>query len=243
VRFARRFWVRYLRHRITDPLHQNRIRTLWFLPGYWRLLVLPGGPAMFAKFLRIDWRVLHAHRPGEIAHVVRALSRYRGGAMVEAGCWNGGSTAKFSLACARYGHALHVYDSFQGVEAVDEGGYDFAGEYAAALPDVQKTVERYGEASACSFHPGWFAETMPELVPERVNVVFIDCDRAKGTREVLDAVLPRLDGLAFSQDYAIRSVRNLLDDPRFQAERRIEVVPLSEKLALIKPVRTECNDA
>ena len=67
--------------------------------------------------------------------------------MVEAGCWQGGSTAKFSIICRIMGFPLYVYDSFQGVEPTDQEGWDFSGEYAASLPTVEANLRRYGEAA------------------------------------------------------------------------------------------------
>lgn len=100
--------MRLLRDRLS-PIAAHRLRMLWFLPGYWRLLP---NVRLIADFMRIDWTVLHSHRPVEISYVVRAIHDHPG-TVVDAGCWNGGSTAKFSLACALYGSELHVYDSFQ----------------------------------------------------------------------------------------------------------------------------------
>src|SRR5205814_2011900 len=65
-------------------------------------------------------------------------------------------------------------------------------------------------------HKGWFAATLARSpVSDVVRVVFIDCDSAKGTQEVLLGVVPSLagDGVVFSQDFHIAPVRELLLDP------------------------------
>ena len=51
---------------------------------------------------------------------------------------------------------------------------------------------------------------------QKEEVVFIDCDSAKGTLEVLRGVVPSLarDGVVFSQDFHIAPVRELLLDRR-----------------------------
>ena len=67
----------------------------------------------------------------------------------------------------------------------------------------------------CKFYKGWFAETLAtNPVNKPIRMVFIDCDLAKGTFEVLKGVVPNLvkDGSIYSQDYHIRSVRELLND-------------------------------
>jgi len=171
----------------------------------------------------IDLNVLHAHWPCEIAAVCKALAQRRARSdevMVEAGCWQGGSSAKFSIVCKLLGYKLHIYDSFEGVEQMtaDEvkKSYDFSGQYAATETTVRSNLLRFGEADVCVLHRGWFAETLAaHAVSYPVRVVFIDCDLAKGTREVLNGVMPHLvdDGWIFSQDFAIKVVREVLTDP------------------------------
>ena len=72
-------------------------------------------------------------------------------------------------------------------------------------------------AGADPFHQGWFSDTLarkPLIGP--VRVVYIDCDVAKGTSEVLTGVVAQLvpDARVFSQDFRIEPVRALLQDPR-----------------------------
>jgi O-methyltransferase len=138
--------------------------------------------------------------------------------MIEAGCWQGGSTAKWSLACRLLGYGLHIYDSFEGVEARTdvEGQHDFTGEYAAPLETVRQNLVRHGNLSPCTFHKGWFVDTMqPGSVPGPVRLVYIDCDLVKGTKEVLAGVVPVLsdDGVVASQDGQIRAVAEFLARP------------------------------
>jgi O-methyltransferase len=198
----------------------RRIRLTW---GYRSLLLLTRLPFKqrldtIARFIRVDFGVPLAHRPAEIAHVCKALAARPAAAsevMVEAGCWQGGSSAKFSTVCKQMGYRLYVYDSFQGVEATDQEGHDFTGEYAAELEAVKDNINRFGELDVCRFFPGWFADTIvAHPVRDPVRAVYIDCDLAKGTIEVLEGVLPALadDGIIFSQDYHIPAVRKVLED-------------------------------
>jgi O-methyltransferase len=140
--------------------------------------------------------------------------------MIEAGCWQGGSSAKWSILCKRLGYQLHIFDSFEGVEPLTPeakaSSYDFSGEYAATEGLLRSNLARYGEASVCSVHKGWFAETLAlRPVQSPVRVVYIDCDLAKGTDEVLRGVVSRLveDGWLFSQDFHIPAVQTLLCSP------------------------------
>ena len=176
--------------------------------------------ALLARLIRIDINMTLGHQPSEIAVIAEALFERKaepGEIMVEAGCWQGGSSAKFSVMCMMQGYRLHVYDSFEGVEAVPEDGWDFSGMYAADQRSVARNISRYGELEVCDLFRGWFADTLAAKPVDscKIRAVYIDCDLAKGTYEVLQGVLPALapDGLIFSQDYHIDPVRKLLHDP------------------------------
>jgi O-methyltransferase len=217
---------------VDDPLKRHRLKMLWFIPGYWRLIAGRSQLSfaqrfkLFARFTRIDWNILHAHTPYEITCIVLTLARaqnHHGNAFVEAGCWNGGSSAKLSLLCEVLGLELHVYDSFQGVEPVPRipGEWDFAGEYASPERTVRENMTRFGAENVVSYWPGWFAETLAKSsVKLPVSAAYIDCDLAKGTYEALLGIVPSLapNGVIFSQDFHIGSVRALLLDPETWAQ-------------------------
>jgi Macrocin-O-methyltransferase (TylF) len=98
-----------------------------------------------------------------------------------------------------------------------KGSYDFSGEYAASEALVRENLAQYGELEVCELHKGWFENTIGlRPVTRPVRVVYIDCDLAKGTFEVLTGSLPGLaaDGRVFSQDAHIRQVQELLEDPK-----------------------------
>jgi O-methyltransferase len=210
---------------VNTPLIRQRLKLIWFAGGYWPILA-SGSPLslaqrtmLIARFLRIDWNVLHGHTPFEIASIVVVLSNSRpkrGGIFVEAGCWHGGSSAKFSFLCELMGLELHVYDSFQGVEDVSRvaGEWEYSGQYASPEETVRENLNKFGSKAPLSLYPGWFAETLAKTPPKGpVACAYIDCDIAKGTYEVLAGVLPSLASGAtvFSQDYHIAPVTALLD--------------------------------
>jgi O-methyltransferase len=209
---------RCIRPHIGRELNRQRFKLLYDTWAYWKLLRLPAlgiheRVRIVARMLAIDWNILHAHKPCEITAIIIELTQRRaveGEAVIEAGCWNGGSTAKLSIACKLFGYRLHVYDSFQGVR---EWGFAYSAQQAA----VAENLRRYGEPSVCTLHPGWFSETLLNRpLPFPVRLTYIDCDVAAGTREVLSAVLPSLakHGAVYTQDYHIASVRELLHEPR-----------------------------
>ena len=171
------------------------------------------------RFLRIDFHIPAGHWPYELARVCKEVASrpaHPGEVIVEAGCWEGCSSAKLSIFCQLLGYRLYIYDSFQGVEPTSQEGHDFSGEYAATEDVVRRNLARFGELPACHLFPGWFSQTLATRpVPAPIRVAYIDCDLAKGTYEVLRGILPSLctDGVVYSQDYHIPAVRRLLEDP------------------------------
>ena len=70
------------------------------------------------KFYLTSFAVESPHAQYEIISFVNAvlgLSPELEGCIVEAGCFKGGSTAKFSLVAEKLGRPLIVFDSFQGL--------------------------------------------------------------------------------------------------------------------------------
>jgi O-methyltransferase len=221
--------VRWLRPFLPRWIDQQRVKLLaWDIWGYRRLTFLSAIPirqrlCLLRRFLWIDWNVPHGHKPCEIAEVCRALAERRGAqgeVIVEAGCWQGGSSAKFSILCKMFGYELWIYDSFQGVEPMmakdKEHSHDYSGEYAAPESLLRSNLETYGEPDVCSIYAGWFAETLAAgPIARPVRLAYLDCDLAKGTREALIGIVPALveDGWILSQDFHIRPVRALLEAP------------------------------
>jgi len=179
---------------------------------------------LIGRFLKIDWNVMHAHRPMEITIICRTISEHgqagKDEIFIEAGCWKGGSSAKFSIICKIFGYKLHIYDSFEGIEEMSpdqiDGATDYSGMFSETKELVEYNLRTYGEASVCSLHKGWFIKTLASKpVRKPIMVVYIDCDFPKGTEEVLKGTLLSLlpDGVIFSQDYFIKPVRRLLHNP------------------------------
>jgi hypothetical protein len=211
---------------VRERIHQQRLKLVcWDGWGYWQLLAIRQLTVrqrlyLLRRFLVVDWNVLHAHKPYEISWLSRALAERAAQpeeTVVEAGCWQGGSSTKLSILCRMLGYRLEVYDSFKGVEPRAPGdtssSYDFSGEYCMPESVLRGNLEQYGEPDTCSIHPGWFADTLALRPPAKpVRLVYIDCDLAKGTREALVGVVPALapDSWIFSQDFHIEPVRSYL---------------------------------
>lgn len=253
--WPRRFYERWILPRFADPLTRQRFKMLYFVWGYWRFLLVPGlgvgqRLGLLRRFLRIDWNVVHCHFPAETSCIARVLAERHarpGEIVVEAGCWQGGTSTKFSLLCAALGYHLHVYDSFEGVETLSPDDqakeWDFAGQYASPESRLRDNLDRYGAPEECTVHKGWFSETLAGAPTDGpVRVAYIDCDLGKGTLEVLQSVVPALaeDGCIFSQDFHIEPVRRVLIDPETWRSLGVPSPELRQEgvyLASLRPTR------
>ena len=163
------------------------------------------------------------------------------GDVVECGCFNGGSTAKLSVLAKLVGRKLHVFDSFEGLPEPNEGQaqelnarlgeeVEWAqGQYAAPLERVQANVERYGDVSVCTFHKGWFSETLnASRLPGRIALAFTDVDLVSSARDCLVGIWPRLSvgGIYFSHDMAFVGVLQVFADKHLWRDLFREPVPI-----------------
>lgn len=147
------------------------------------------------------------------------------GAVVECGCFKGGSTANLSRMCARVNRKMVVCDSFEGLPEDEEqehryahfqiyGSYE-AGMYAGALEEVKGNVEKYGCIDACEFIKGWFCDTLPSLDGPFV-LVFADVDLVSSLTDCIVNLWPKLvdDGYFFTDDSAdLATVKLWFDEP------------------------------
>ena len=168
------------------------------------------------------------HTQEEILSFVRtilSLPRDEAGVIVEAGCYKGSSTAKFSLAADAVGRELVVFDSFRGLpdnnERHDKNIFGRPesfkkGEYCGSVEEVKANVSRFGKIDSCRFLPGWFADTLPRF-REPIAAIYLDVDLASSTRTCLKYLYPllRAGGELYSQDGHLPLVIEVLDDDEF----------------------------
>ena len=168
------------------------------------------------------------HRQEEILTFVRSILDVPpevSGVIVEAGCYKGSSTAKFSLAAAAAGRQLVVFDSFCGLpensEAHDTNIFGrperfTPGAYCGTLAEVTANVSRFGSLDACRFVAGWFADTLPEF-REPIAAAYLDVDLASSTRQCIKHFYPLLrpGGVLYSQDGHLPLVIDVFDDDGF----------------------------
>ena len=183
------------------------------------------------QFERIDREVPMGSSPTDGLFLAEMmLSVDAEGAVVECGCYAGGSSAKLSIIARLLGRDLVVCDSFEGLPVAEsrylrdqhcrrseEWVSDWtAGRYAARLDQVQGNIERCGELSVCRFVKGWFNETLTnENLPRRVALAFADVDLANSARDCFVAIWPRLSekGVYITHDTAYIKVLQELYNP------------------------------
>lgn len=207
--------------------NRSNARTAWRLIFNQSIgLSLQQRLTVIERFWRISAEVTCPHTQHEMLSVAAAIFSVpanRPGLIVEAGAYKGGSTAKLSLCAALTNRQLAVYDSFEGIPPNDEvhqmqfdqrGVAIFKpGDYAGSLDDVKNAVARFGAAEACSYHKGWFCDTMRDFNTP-VAVAYIDVDLISSTRDCLTPLYRCLvpGGTIFSQDGHLSGIIDLLKD-------------------------------
>lgn len=201
--------------------------------------------SILKRFRRIDKEMDIKTTPTDGLFLAEAmLSIDCPGAVVECGCFNGGSTAKLSIVAALTGRKLFVFDSFQGLPEADSyNTFDLharksvawtkrnhwrVGQYAAPVDAVKANIDRYGESSVCTFIKGWFNETLGPGLPQQVALAFTDVDLPSSAQECLLRIWPRLSdgGIFFSHDIAYLKVLQAFNDERLWRETFNEHPPI-----------------
>lgn len=145
------------------------------------------------------------------------------GAVVECGCFLGGSTANLSLVCEIVGRDLIVYDSFEGLPA-PTGNDKYArpentGFLAADLDVVRDNVRSYGAIDRVTFRKGWFQDTLPAHT-EPVVLAFVDVDYQASLDECVRNLWPHLTerGYMFIDEYVLTDYCALFWSERYWRE-------------------------
>lgn len=184
--------------------------------------------AIVRKAFLTSLRISSAHAQREVLSYIQtilSLPEPSPPIVIEAGCFKGGSTAKFSMATELAGKQLLVFDSFQGIPPnLEEHGKNIFGEdarfpegaYAGPLEEVKANVAKYGKIDRCRFIQGWFDDTMPDF-HEPIAAAYIDVDLASSTKTCLKYLFPLLQpgGSLYSQDGHLPLVIEVFDDDDF----------------------------
>lgn len=117
------------------------------------------------------------------------------GDIVEIGCHAGESTVVLQRMIQELdpSRELHAFDSFQGVpsgDSADEGVYK-PGDMTASETLFNENFARLG-LKLPVVHAGWFEQTLPHLLPDRIAFALLDADLYRSTLQALEAVYPHL---------------------------------------------------
>lgn len=171
------------------------------------------------------------------------LNMQAGGAIIECGCYAGGSTAKLSIIAKHLDRSLIVFDSFEGLPVVEQKYLrdqhcrrsdawvtDWAaGRYAARLDEVKDNIKKLGEPSVCKFVKGWFSETLTdENLPGQIAFAFADVDLANSARDCFASLWPRLSdgGIFVTHDTAYIKVLQELYNPELWSKQLHAIPPI-----------------
>ena len=184
---------------------------------------------------------------GRMRHNVRAVSSASGfleqlfivtkllnhevpGVMVECGTYKGGSAVNFSLACELVDRQLVICDSFAGLpkpsaadqthSTIDGMTDDYEeGWWSGTLAEVRSNIARHGAIDRCSFVPGYFEKTLPQL-QQPVALAFCDVDLADSLRTCLKCLWPRLvdGGVLFTHEAIQREIFSVFNDQEWWSE-------------------------
>jgi hypothetical protein len=113
------------------------------------------------------------------------------GVIVECGCYQGGSSAKLSLAAGLTKRQLMVCDSFLGLpqpgtsDRLEKMEAFESGDFASRLEEVDRNVRRYGNSAVVQFVPGWYQESLGRLSGVKIACLFLDVDLQESIKTCL----------------------------------------------------------
>jgi O-methyltransferase len=174
---------------------------------------------------RVSFSIASPHTQSDILAYVQTILQVppsSKGVVVEAGCYKGASTAKFSVAADIANRELVVFDSFEGIPENNERGSTSGlvrfkkGDYCGTLGEVKENVSRFGKITRCRFISGWFDDTMPQF-KEPIAAIYLDVDLVSSTRTCLKYLYPCLEpgGVLYSHDGHLPLVTEALGNDVF----------------------------
>ena len=176
----------------------------------------------------------HLIMAGKILQIPRDLP----GDLVECGCFKGGSAVNLSRLAAKTGRRLHLFDSFEGLPAPQEGDREHlvlselqfhtyqCGAYAGSLDEVRDNIRKYGALEVCEFHKGFFKETLPGFHAQ-LAFAYVDADLTSSVRDCLKYLWPLLQegSYLFTDEAHHNEIAGLFYDPAWWATEEHSTPP------------------
>ncbi len=137
------------------------------------------------------------------------------GDVVELGSCDGTGAMIMQKTLDQYGSdkALHVYDSFQGLppKSIKDGHCPLMGEWFKI--DEKVLVNNFIDRTIKlpNIHKGWFKDTLPKELPDKIGFAHLDSDLYSSIMESLVYIYPRLSkgGIVVIDDYCDPSVHDV----------------------------------
>jgi O-methyltransferase len=168
----------------------------------------------------------------QLASAVRAAMRIPGD-LAEVGVFQGGS-ARIICENREPGRALHLFDTFEGIPAVEpiDATHFAAGDWAAPIERAQAYLRPYEHVH---FHPGVFPDTTGPVESNRFAFVGLDVDALPSTLAGLEFFFPRLNpgGILLVNDYRRAPGARKALELYFNGTRPEPVIPLPGSQALV----------
>jgi len=170
-----------------------------------RVTGLSLGPTRSGISTNIEQRV-------NMYHLVSQVIAYKvDGDLVEVGCNQGQSAVLMKKVMDSYGSCkrLHVYDSFEGLPSV--GGEDGSSYKKGDLATSEEVLRRNFRLHSLEFpeiHKGWFENTLPGSLPDKICFAHLDGDLYDSIMISLKHVYPRLSGgaICLIDDYCDKEI-------------------------------------
>jgi O-methyltransferase len=123
------------------------------------------------------------------------------GALVDCGCYNGGSSVMMSTGAPT--REVWAFDSFEGLPEASDRDPDrargWAGVLKASEDRVREAFERFASPERLHVVKGWFQDTFPSTAPEidQVAVLHADGDWYESVRLTLETFYPKVAPAGF----------------------------------------------
>ncbi|MEM9546919.1 MAG: TylF/MycF/NovP-related O-methyltransferase [Bacteroidota bacterium] len=127
------------------------------------------------------------------------------GDVAEVGTYKGGSAKLLSLIFNDGKKDIHLFDTFQGMPAVDKS-IDYFQQGSFSDTSLVAVKEYLSEFSNVNYHPGFFPQTAIPVNSRKFCFVHIDVDILQSARDCCEFFFPRLSigGIMIFDDYGYR---------------------------------------
>ncbi|MCP3929791.1 MAG: hypothetical protein GY705_11895 [Bacteroidetes bacterium] len=130
------------------------------------------------------------------------------GAVLECGCFKGGSSVCLSWICHKLDLKLYVADSFEGLPYSDNSYYN-KGSFSGSLEEVRSNIETFGKIKNVEFIKGFYSDSLKGF-NQQLMLIWLDVDLKSSVLDAMEHAYPCLmengvifcDGLGEDRDFS-----------------------------------------